>query len=342
MIFSSSFEVIDVFQYRSKCSGKLGDLKMEEAIQPDDYRRRKFKSIHQLLNSKNFKEPLGRDVGSKDFFVVPVPDMNQQGISPKGREALGDDTCQVSDMTQRNFGAQEGATNLADRVVSDLTDRPDDWLKGPEEGDDVRSKPLGCVTDICRSLSDIEPVVNTLLNVASDRRPVALMFVSADDYAEGGCLAMAFAVSLAQRHSKRVLLIDSDFEKSDLTQVFGLDCRTGLSDWLVQNPALGLSVYATDRERVDLVPSGNSPINIMPMAVGNVTRWLKRVAGDYSFICVNAGDAHGVAVNLWSQVAEGTYLSVNRERSSQAIACSAVARIRRLDARLLGCVTNSS
>ena len=315
---------------------------MEDAIQPDDYRRRKFKSIHQLLNSKNFKEPLGRDVDPQDFLVVPVPDMNQQGVLPKGRESFEDDSRRLSDMTQRNFGAPVSGAVLADQVVADLTDKPDDWLKRPEQEEGVRSKPLGCVTDICRSLSDIEPVINTLLNVASGERAVALMFVSADDYAEGSSLAMAFAVSLAKRHSKRVLLIDSDFEKSDLTQVYGLDCRPGLSDWLVQNSALGLSVYATDRERVDLVPSGNSPINIMPMAVGNVTRWLKRVAGDYSFVCVNAGDAHGVAVNLWSQVAEGTYLSVNRERSSQAIACSAVARIRRLDARLLGCVTNSS
>ena len=318
---------------------------MDEEIKPAAYRKRKFQSIHELLNSKKFSEPIDPHAASGEIAVVSVPDMNRTAfpnVRPSAAESI-DGTPSIAvgsaDIDVGNDGAVGQPASMR-QPVADLNDVPDDWLIEQEKSDGYRRKPDGCVTDICRSLSDIEPVVSQIMSGSLREGTTVLMFASTDRYSESERLATSIAVSLSNRATRQVMLVDSDFEKRYLTRVYGLELDPGISNYLFQSPPSSNWLYKTDRQRVDFVPAGDFPFRSVATETSNMTRWLQGLKKDYSFICVNAGDAHGASIPLWSQHCGGAYLSVNKQQSSQAIACSAVARLRRLETRLLGCVVN--
>ena len=305
---------------------------MDEEIKPAAYRKRKFQSIHELLNSKKFTEPIDPQAASGEVAVVSVPDMNRTAFPGAG-------SCVPETIDGRNDGAG-GQPGSMSQPVADLSDVPDHWLTEHEKSDHNRGKPGGSVTDICRSLSDIEPVVNQVMSGSLRDDTTVLLFASTDCYSDSEGLATSIAVSLANRTARQVMLVDSDFEKRYLTRVYGLELDPGISNYLFQSPPTSNWLYKTDRERVDFVPVGDFPFRSVAAETSNMTCWLKGLNRNYSFICVNAGNAHGASIPLWSQYCGGAYLSVNRQQSSQAVACSAVARLRRLETRLLGCIVN--
>lgn len=145
------------------------------------------------------------------------------------------------------------------------------------------------------------------------------------------------AAELANRNLGRVLLIDSDFEGRRLTKAGGMSSQGGLSE--VMNIALPW-------QRA-VLKSGSSKLDFMAAGTCPHKRWtpkrllkeaIAEIRGEYQFVCVSAGDAHGSAAALWSELSDGVLLVVSASQSSDAIAQSAVGVLKAKGARILGCV----
>lgn len=145
------------------------------------------------------------------------------------------------------------------------------------------------------------------------------------------------AAELASRNLGRVLLVDSDFESRRLTKASGMSSQGGLSE--IMNIAFPWkdAILKSGSSKLDFMAAGNCPHK----------RWtpkrllreaLAEIRNDYQFVCVSAGDAHGSAAALWSELSDGALLVVSASQSSEAIAQSAVGQLKANGARMLGCV----
>ncbi|MCH2182490.1 MAG: hypothetical protein MK108_10835 [Mariniblastus sp.] len=316
---------------------------MDKEIQPASYRKRKFQSIHDLLHSSTFAEPVDPD-GDGDVAIVSIPDMNQQD-GPRGQQskpaahpsipggALASQAALPASQTEH------GSRGI-DFPVADLDESPDHWATERETPDGHRHPVEGCVTDLCRSFEDIEPIVNQIINGSQDGEASVSVFASTDRHSNSDSLASSVAVALACRLEKPVILVDSDFENRRLTRVYGLELDPGISNYLFQSARSSQWLYRTDRDHVIFVPTGDCSFGPLETASLNTGLWLEKLNRQYLHVCVNAGDAHGVSLPLWSEYCDAAYLSVDRERSSQAIARSAVSRMRAMGTERLSCVVH--
>jgi Mrp family chromosome partitioning ATPase len=145
------------------------------------------------------------------------------------------------------------------------------------------------------------------------------------------------SAELASRNLGRVLLIDSDFDSRRLTKASGMSSQGGLSE--IMNIAYPWqdAILKSGSSKLDFMAAGNCPHK----------RWtpkrllreaLAEVRNEYQFVCVSAGEAHGSAAALWSELSDGVLLVVSASQSSEAIAQSAVGQLKASGARMLGCV----
>ena len=145
------------------------------------------------------------------------------------------------------------------------------------------------------------------------------------------------ASALCDQTESRVLLIDSDTVGKNLTAASRQLNESGMTEVIEYNRDWRSSLLRNRGSNLDFLPVGN----------GSFGRWnqnelLQKAAcemkTDYQIVCVSAGDAHGKAAKLWSDVCDGSYLLVSVKNSNGTIAKSAVTELKSSGARLLGCI----
>jgi len=316
---------------------------MDKEIRPASYHKRKFQSIHDLLHSKAFMEPVAAEV-AEDVAIVSLPDMTRR-----------DDLTPVEDVANPSFSVVSPG-GAAARAVDEgksrvLSSKLDLSLAGFEEagGDWIAQERVrnpqsqgveGYVTDLWRSLDDVEPIVRQINRVSNGKKPAVHVFTSADRNSFSAGLAYSVAVSLACRFAKPVILVDSDFQDPLLTRLYDLERELGISDFLFHSARSSHWLYQTDRERVMFVPVGNVPFGRLLNDRCSVWDWLDGLEHCGYHVCVSAGNAHDNAVRWWCESCGGIYLSVDQKRTSQVVARSAVSQLRGLGAESLSCVVH--
>lgn len=105
-------------------------------------------------------------------------------------------------------------------------------------------------------------IVNHLLRKESENLRSAL--VTSAEAGEGKSTITAFmAVAAAQYLKKKTLVIDADLRRPIVADLFGLNAKPGLSDWLARNvkkPLIDL-VQRTELERLHILTSGSHAAN---------------------------------------------------------------------------------
>ena len=278
-------------------------------------------------------EPVAPDV-LEDVAIVSLPDMTQRDGVPSL-----DDVANLLFSVERQERATARAIDESkvaavssglDLSVTGFEKAAGDWLTEEENCNPQRQGVEGYVTDLWRSLDDIEPIVRQINRTSNEKVPTVHVFASSDRYSSSGGLAYSVAVSLACRFAKPVILVDSDFQDPLLTRLYGLERELGISNFLFQEARSSHWLYQTDRERVMFVPVGNVPCGRLQNDLGSAVDWLDGLGKRGYHVCISAGEAHGNAVRLWCEFAGGIYLSVDQKRSSQVVARSAVSRLRGL------------
>jgi protein-tyrosine kinase len=97
----------------------------------------------------------------------------------------------------------------------------------------------------------------------ADGCPVVLVVASTKPSEGKSFLSTNLALSLLFADSRRVLLVDADTRRRDLSRILGVGESPGLGDWLgAQRATLDEYLLRAERERLEIVPAG------LPSAAG--------------------------------------------------------------------------
>lgn len=154
-------------------------------------------------------------------------------------------------------------------------------------------------------------------------------------------LAANLAISIAQS-GKRVLLLDADFRRPRLHELFGVANENGLSSVITHEMEIPEVVLGTPIQNLWLLPSGKKPDN--PAELLTSTRFkelLETLKESYDYVLVDTPPV--LAVTDSSVVAafvDGVILGVQITRRSRPNAMAAVDRLQTIGARVIGVVVN--
>lgn len=196
-------------------------------------------------------------------------------------------------------------------------------------------------------------VLRTAIQFSSvDEENRVLLVTSATPGDGKSMISSNLAVVLAQA-GHRVLLVDTDLRRPALHAVFGLPNKRGLTSMLLEyqgdeddatmSSLVDNTIQDTQVEGLQVLACGPLPPNPSELLGSNKMRQLLDVlTSSYDFIILDSSPALSVtdAAVLGAQ-ANGTLLVVRAGKTQKELVRQAVERLRKVNARLIGCVLNS-
>jgi len=100
-----------------------------------------------------------------------------------------------------------------------------------------------------------------ILYPATGNPPKTILVTSIVPHEGKGFVCANLGIALAQGMEHHALMLDCDFRRPALAQLFGLPNDTGLVDHLQDNVDLSLLIRKTGQPKLSLIPSGKPPKN---------------------------------------------------------------------------------
>ncbi len=120
---------------------------------------------------------------------------------------------------------------------------------------------LDTKSPISEAYRDIRTEILYLMtNETKDNASAALLITSAEPKAGKTMTTTNLGIALSQK-GIRVLVVDTDLRKPQIHKIFGLDMKSGLSEYLLRDIALDSIIKDTDIENLKIVTSGKIPAN---------------------------------------------------------------------------------
>jgi len=227
----------------------------------------------------------------------------------------------------------------------------DDTIKTPE---DVTSKlglaPLGVIpttgkgdspteslADARSQLSEAYQSVRTALQFSTEHGVPKTLSICSTRAGEGkSTSALSIAHSIATLNA-RVLLIDADLRKPTFR---GSGKSKGLSSLLAGSDELDASIHPTNYENLYLLPAGKVPPNPAELLAGErLGMLLDRLKEQFDHIVIDGPPVLGLAdAPLLASHCESTLMVCEAGKIRRVAALSSVARLRSVDANLVGCI----
>jgi capsular exopolysaccharide synthesis family protein len=184
--------------------------------------------------------------------------------------------------------------------------------------------------------------LRTNLQFVDVDQPPSVMVITSSVPDEGKSTTAAnLAIAFAEA-GRRVLLMEADLRRPRIADYFGLEGAAGLSNVLAGQVELDEVVQPWGSRGLRVLPSGSVPPNPSELLGShNMTALLERLRAGYDVILIDTPpllpvtDAAVVAAS-----ADGAVLVIRSGKTPQARVRTAVASLRAVDSRVLGCVLN--
>ena len=198
----------------------------------------------------------------------------------------------------------------------------------------VSARPRSSVAECLRSIR-----TNVLFRLP--QKPVRTLLITSAAPREGKSFTSSNLSAIIAMSDSRVLLIDADLRRPSLHKRFGLTNDIGLSAVFQDEATLDQVVQRTHIEGLDVITAGPPPPNPGEMlGSGEMQRALKHIRG-YDFIIIDSPPVNVVADPLvLSSGVDGVIVVVEANRTSRNMVRQAGARLREMDAPVLGAVVN--
>lgn len=150
-----------------------------------------------------------------------------------------------------------------------------------------------------------------------------------------------FALTLAELRS-RVLLIDADFRKPRISDVFGVEGAVGLTSVLLGDATFERARIRRRGTTLDILTAGTIPPNPSEMLTSDAMRQLiDAVAPQYDYVIIDSPPILSVAdASLTSPLVDGAVLVVDAGRTRRSQLSQAVASFETAGGRIIGVVLN--
>lgn len=186
--------------------------------------------------------------------------------------------------------------------------------------------------------------VRTSLRFSSPAENQRTVLITSPNPEDGRTTVAAnLAVALAQG-GRRVLLVDANFRRPGLHQVFSNVKAQGLSNILVGNATVSECTTATDVSRLDIIGSGPIPPNPAELLGSEPCRaFLREAAEKYDQVLIDSAPLLLASDSVvLSTAVDGCVLVVRAKENSRGAARRAVAMLSGVGAHLFGAVLNAA
>jgi capsular exopolysaccharide synthesis family protein len=160
---------------------------------------------------------------------------------------------------------------------------------------------------------------------------------------EGKSLVSAnLACTLSLRTPQRTLLLEGDFRRPSLTQLFGLQGRPGMCEWLREECDLASCMYQLANPRMWILPAGSSSGNYLELLQsGRVSRLMEEVEEAFDWVIVDSPPILPLAdTSIWSRLVDGILLVTRQGKTEKRQLQKGLDAIE--SQKLIGAVLNSS
>lgn len=198
----------------------------------------------------------------------------------------------------------------------------------------VKARPRSSVAECLRSIR-----TNVLFRLP--QKPVRTLLITSAAPREGKSFTSSNLSAIIAMSGSRVLLIDADLRRPSLHKRFGLTNDLGLTALFTGDAQPEHVIRRTHIDGLDVVTAGPPPPNPGEMlGSGVMQRALQHVRG-YDFIIIDSPPVNVVADPLvLSSGVDGVLVVVEANRTRRTMVRQAGARLREMNAPVLGAVVN--
>lgn len=181
-----------------------------------------------------------------------------------------------------------------------------------------------------------------LRHMRRDRVLKKLLITSSIPQEGKSLVAANLACTLSLRSQQRAVLLEGDFRRPSLTQLFGLQGKPGICEWLREENELSESMYRLPNTPLWLLPAGSSSGNYVELLQsGRIARLVEEVAGAFDWVVIDSPPILPLAdTSIWARLADGILLVVRRGRTEKKQLQKGLEAMER--DKLIGAVLNSS
>lgn len=170
-------------------------------------------------------------------------------------------------------------------------------------------------------------------------RSTALMVTCPSDAREKSVMVLPLAVALANRLQERVLLIDADFLRAEITRWFGLSGEMGLAEVLAGQVDWPRAICCTPVRYLSvLAGSPNRSRDAMAAGLLRLGTLLNDLGRHYRLMLLDAPAANEPLSVLMARRCHGVYLAVHLGGTTRGELRQAVRAIEGGGGHLLGCI----
>ena len=192
-------------------------------------------------------------------------------------------------------------------------------------------------------ISEAYRVLRTNLQFSSLDRPVKTIVVTSPNPVEGKSTTAANLGVVMAQAGKRVILVDADLRRPVIHRMFGLENKDGLTTALVTDtPTLDGHLQATGIENLRVLSTGPLPPNPSELLGSRrMTTLIDHLKEEADIVIFDSPPSLAVTdSSVLATQTDGVLLVTDAGRTRRGAAEQAAARLRQVDANLLGVVLN--
>jgi capsular exopolysaccharide synthesis family protein len=181
-----------------------------------------------------------------------------------------------------------------------------------------------------------------LRHMRKDRVLKKLLITSSIPQEGKSLVSSNLACTLSLRSPQRTLLLEGDFRRPSLTQLFGLAGKPGVCEWLREERDLAECMYQIPNPCVWILPAGSSSGNYLELLQsGRISRLLAETSEAFDWIIIDSPPVLPLAdTSIWSRLADGILLVTRQGKTEKRQLMRGLDVIEKQ--KLIGAVLNSS
>ncbi|HEX4038317.1 MAG TPA: CpsD/CapB family tyrosine-protein kinase [Acidobacteriaceae bacterium] len=160
---------------------------------------------------------------------------------------------------------------------------------------------------------------------------------------EGKSLVAAnVASTLSLQSSQRMVLVEGDLRRPSLTDMFGVQGKPGLCEWMRDECELTSCMYQIVSPRMWLLPAGCSAGNYLELLQsGKIANLVEHLAESFDWVVIDSPPILPLAdTSIWSRLADGILLVTRQGKTEKRQLQRGLEAIE--SQKLIGAVLNSS
>lgn len=184
--------------------------------------------------------------------------------------------------------------------------------------------------------------LRSVVYLAAMDRPIRTLLVTSSNSGEGKSTISAHLAMVCAQVGKRVLLIDADLRRPVQHRQFGVECKTGLSDILV-DPSSSIEQATLKVKDTDLYLMPAGPVSRRAADIINIgfCEVLERVRNDFDLIIVDSPPVLGLSDSQeLAGMVDGVVVVTKAGETTGRAVSETLTRMNRARANVLGLVLN--